>query len=236
MSLHPLPTGDTLVLEGRMTLPADFEPVCLLADAGAADITDVVMLEMFAVVSSNASATDTGDAMQVHISLPAGFLAHGPNVEDTVRRAQGLLAACFPSLTPDLSAFQRRRFTGISRLATGVVEAPYAAYRYVLACDVAPEAEAEINQWYDDEHLPGLASVPGVQQARRDLCRYDSPRYRACYDVDQPDTVGCEAWLAVRHTPWTTRMIRSMHGVQRTMLRRLVTVCADSSPPPLHRG
>ena len=35
------------------------------------------------------------------------------------------------------------------------------------AMNIAPELEAEFNEWYDKEHIPALAAVPGVLCARR---------------------------------------------------------------------
>ncbi len=37
----------------------------------------------------------------------------------------------------------------------------------VNAMNIAPEHEAEFNEWYDKEHIPALAAVPGVLGARR---------------------------------------------------------------------
>ncbi len=42
-----------------------------------------------------------------------------------------------------------------------------APFHYVVETDVLPEHEAEFNRWYDDEHLPGLAAVPGTARASR---------------------------------------------------------------------
>ena len=37
-----------------------------------------------------------------------------------------------------------------------------APYHYVVETDVMPEVEEELNAWYSQEHLPGLASVAGA--------------------------------------------------------------------------
>ena len=42
-----------------------------------------------------------------------------------------------------------------------------AAALLLIAMNPAPEAEAEFNEWYNTEHLPALAGVPGVLCARR---------------------------------------------------------------------
>lgn len=68
-----------------------------------------------------------------------------------------------------------------------------------------PEAEQDLNAWYDQEHLPGLASVPGTVRAMRFECRDESPRYLACYDLHTRETFGSPPWLAVRATDWSSR-------------------------------
>jgi len=42
-----------------------------------------------------------------------------------------------------------------------------AAALLLIAMNVAPEAEAEFNEWYNTEHIPALGSVPGTLSARR---------------------------------------------------------------------
>ena len=42
-----------------------------------------------------------------------------------------------------------------------------AAALLFISMNVAPEHEADFNNWYNDEHLPALAGVPGVLCARR---------------------------------------------------------------------
>jgi hypothetical protein len=33
--------------------------------------------------------------------------------------------------------------------------------------DIAPEAEAEFNEWYNTEHIPQLVGIPGIISGRR---------------------------------------------------------------------
>ena len=40
-------------------------------------------------------------------------------------------------------------------------------YVYIAAMDVDPDKEADFNDCYDNEHVPGLLKVPGVLSARR---------------------------------------------------------------------
>ena len=47
-------------------------------------------------------------------------------------------------------------------------EAPdNAAGMMMYAMNVDPTAEAEYNAWYNEEHVPALAAVPGCLSARR---------------------------------------------------------------------
>ena len=59
------------------------------------------------------------------------------------------------------------RFEG-EQLVPGDVAAPAGAGGLLVASmNVDPAAEPEFNEWYNAEHLPQLAAVPGVLCARR---------------------------------------------------------------------
>src|SRR5690349_11032679 len=59
------------------------------------------------------------------------------------------------------------RFEG-EQLFPGDKTAPTdAAAVLLIAMNVAPEVEAEFNEWYNSEHIPALGSVPGTLSARR---------------------------------------------------------------------
>ncbi|OZI74993.1 DUF4286 family protein [Bordetella genomosp. 12] len=94
-------------------------------------------------------------------------------------------------------------------------------WHYVVETDVLPEMEADFNAWYEQEHLPGLASVPGTVQARRWRCHDGSPRYHAAYELVTPETFGSEPWLAVRGSDWSSRVRPAFRNTRRTMFRKL---------------
>ena len=48
--------------------------------------------------------------------------------------------------------------------------------------DPAPTLEEELNDWYNSEHLPERAVLPGVETAQRYVSLGDGPRYAAIYD------------------------------------------------------
>jgi len=96
-----------------------------------------------------------------------------------------------------------------------------AACHYVVETDVLPEHEDDFNAWYEEEHLPGLASVPGTVRAARYAREAGVPRYYACYDLATLDTFESPAWLAVRGSDWSSRVRPSFRNTRRTMYRRV---------------
>jgi hypothetical protein len=96
-----------------------------------------------------------------------------------------------------------------------------APWHYVVATDVEPGWEQEFNDWYDTEHLPGLAAVPGSALACRLRNLDDGPRYHACYRLASPQAMEHPAWLAVRHTAWSDRVRPRLRNTERLMFRVL---------------
>ncbi len=95
-------------------------------------------------------------------------------------------------------------------------------HHYAVETDVSERDLDEFTAWYDTEHLPGLARVPGTIRARR-FCRpQGSPRFIACYDLTTPMVLECPEWLAVRHTPWSDRVRPMFRGTVRTMFQRVL--------------
>jgi hypothetical protein len=96
-----------------------------------------------------------------------------------------------------------------------------AEWHYVVETDVRPEAEADFNAWYDIEHMPGLAAVPGTVRAQRYVSRYGQPAYYATYDLETRETFGSEPWLQVRGTDWSSRVRPNFMNTTRTMFRHI---------------
>src|SRR5262245_19251588 len=130
-----------------------------------------------------------------------------------VERAGGIRALAGAALAPArlVPLFDR---PGASRTV-----AP--AFHYVVEMDIAPELDADLNAWYDKEHMPGLAACPGTVRARRFRNPDGSPRYHSCYDLARTETLGSAPWLAVRHTPWSDRVRPHFRNTKRTMFKRL---------------
>jgi hypothetical protein len=82
-----------------------------------------------------------------------------------------------------------------------------AARALYFACGDAPEEhEAEFNRWYDEEHIPLLAAVPGVLRARRFFDPKGKPRYIALYELADADVARSAPWNAALATDWARRL------------------------------
>lgn len=84
----------------------------------------------------------------------------------------------------------------------------------LVLVDPAPTLEEELNDWYDLEHLPERAALPGVETARRFTSLGDGPRYAALYDLTDLDVLQSEGYLACSGTnfsPWTVRIMSKAH-------------------------
>jgi hypothetical protein len=95
------------------------------------------------------------------------------------------------------------------------------ALRRGYGCSAAQEVD--FNAWYDTEHLAGLAAVPGVARATR---------YRVVRRAPGRGTTRAMTWrsealqqsrrgMAVRGTPWSSRVRPGFFNTRRTMYRRL---------------
>ena len=92
----------------------------------------------------------------------------------------------------------------------------------VNAMNVAPEHEAEFNDWYDNEHIPALAAVPGVLSARRFRDLTGSHRYLALYHLKTPEVTFGADWKNAASTPWTERLRPHFRDHLRIPARRYV--------------
>ena len=90
----------------------------------------------------------------------------------------------------------------------------------VNAMSVAPEHEHEFNEWYNTEHIPALAAVPGTLCARRYRGSGSAQRYVAVYHLASPDVPDSAAWKNAANTPWTERMRPHFREHLRIVSRR----------------
>ena len=87
------------------------------------------------------------------------------------------------------------------------------------AMNIAPELEAEFNEWYDKEHIPALAAVPRVLAARR-FRGTGNRKYVALYHLATPEVVESAEWKQARQSEWTSRLQPHFRDHLRLVLRR----------------
>ena len=79
----------------------------------------------------------------------------------------------------------------------------------------------EISAWYDQEHMPGLAAVPGCIHAVRMINLDHGPKSFACYDLVDKDVMGSAEWLNVRATEWSSKCRPHFTKTKRNMFEVL---------------
>jgi hypothetical protein len=121
-------------------------------------------------------------------------------------------------VTGFVTANIRREFEQVALLGGPAEPAPYSLF---VQLETLPEHEAELNEWYDKEHLAALAGVPGVLGARRYRSKEGSPKYLAIYDYASPDIGESDAWQRAADTPWTLK-IRPLFTKRERQVGRLL--------------
>jgi hypothetical protein len=87
------------------------------------------------------------------------------------------------------------RFEGEQILPGDKVAPENAGGLLLVGMTPAPDAETEFNAWYDTEHVPALARVPGVLCARRFRAGTEGgPKYVALYHLVSPEIVTGPEW------------------------------------------
>lgn len=139
---------------------------------------------------------------------------------DTVRPMQKGVATLLESaLRTDWPSLQNVRVSRLEKVFSrdGASAAEPPVLHYVVEMDPETGSMPELSNWYDNEHMPGLASVPGCVRASRFLNHDHGPLSLACYDLLTRETLGSPAWLAVRGTPWSDRMRPKFTNTLRTL-------------------
>jgi hypothetical protein len=107
----------------------------------------------------------------------------------------------------------------------GTTPATDAPWMYIVHTDIPDHIVEEYNAWYDREHLPRCAGIPGVLRARRYMsvaCTSGNsgPKYLTAYELTGPDVWESPAAQTARKTPWTEKM-RSLFSNTRRALYKL---------------
>jgi hypothetical protein len=131
----------------------------------------------------------------------------------------------------NLSAWSKRvapmctrliRFDGEQTLPGNADSPRGAGGLLVNVMNVSAEHEAEFNEWYDHEHIPALAAVPGALSARRFKDTKGARRYLALYHLKSPEVTTGPEWKNAASTPWTERLRPHFRDHLRILCRRYV--------------
>ena len=100
------------------------------------------------------------------------------------------------------------RFEGTQHLPGDALAPAGAAAMVAVTMNVDPDHDAEFNDWYDNEHLPALAALPGVLMARRFKAAgaVVERQYASTYHLTSIDVFRSDAWRLASETPWTAKM------------------------------
>jgi hypothetical protein len=93
----------------------------------------------------------------------------------------------------------------------------------VVWTDIAPEAEAEFNEWYNKEHVPQIVGIPGVLSGRRYQATEGEPKYMAIYEMADENVWNSKAFMEVRENPtqWSKKIIPLFRNTQIGVFRRI---------------
>ena len=142
-------------------------------------------------------------------------------------RSPGYLAIGGANLSPWSKRLGSRyerlmRFEG-EQILPGDKIAPDNAEGFLLnAMNCVPEHEAEFNEWYNTEHIPMLAAVPGVIMARRFRATSANRKYVALYHLESPEVQASTAWKNAANTPWTEKLRPHFRDHLRLVCRKYV--------------
>ena len=196
--------------------------------------TDLLLLQ---ARLSEARSTTFIDACQAAVQAWPGAAVQRMAWSETAGDAYGYLALpqrCLLAAT-DLDAVRaafvqalpadaRGRVSRLERdfEVAGASAQALPAFHYVVEMDPEAGWRDELLRWYDTEHMPGLAGVPGSIRATRLLNHDHGPLSLACYDLVSPETLGSPPWLAVRASEWSSRVRPHFTNTRRIMFRTLL--------------
>src|SRR5581483_6379663 len=93
----------------------------------------------------------------------------------------------------------------------------------VVWTDIALEAEAEFNEWYNSEHILQLLGVKGFLSGRRYLVVDGKPKYAAIYQLADENVMKSDVFRQVRENPtqWIRRMVPLFRNTQRDVFKQI---------------
>ncbi|NKQ56120.1 hypothetical protein HFP15_24895 [Amycolatopsis sp. K13G38] len=86
---------------------------------------------------------------------------------------------------------------------------PPAPFVYVVWCEFAPgEDLPDWHRWYDEVHIPGMLSVPGISAVHRCQLLGRENQFLAIYDIESPAVFDHPRYAEVRGWgPWQGHIV-----------------------------
>jgi hypothetical protein len=163
----------------------------------------------------------TDDLRRLIAAASGGAVARLYRVDGSADEIMLWVEADMPSLEGQAAAWQTgcvETFTFKLVRDVGVVPLSAAPWLYIVHTDIPYGIVDDYNAWYDEEHLPRLVGVPGIERARRYVADGAlSPRYLTAYDLTIKDAFESPAGLMARKTPWTEKMRSLFYNTRRKM-------------------
>lgn len=87
--------------------------------------------------------------------------------------------------------------------------------------DVAPEHEAEFNEWYDREHLAERVAIEGFMEARRYVAADAAPKYLGLYSTSRFEDLSSPAYrhALANQTDWSKANLARFRNMGRAVAR-----------------
>lgn len=100
-----------------------------------------------------------------------------------------------------------------------------------------PALLEEFHAWYDTEHVPERARIPGFLTAVRLVCSGAWPAYAGFYDLEHAGILGQQSYRSIsgeNASAWSRRLLPKMVGYDRLLLEQV----SDGGRPLAagHRG
>ncbi len=217
-----------MVAATSLSAPTDALLLQATLPAGGAAMLPVILLHLSSVAQGLTAQLHAAFAPAQSVFYAYLHLAGRTAFETS---ALGSLEATLKQEWPHLTNVRLSRLEKVFAKA-GASQGTAAVFHYVVEMDPEAGWMPELSRWYDTEHMPGLATVPGCVRASRFLNHDFGPRSLACYDLVTQETLGSVPWLAVRETEWSSRMRPHFTNTVRTMFDLL----ADAKSQPRNTG
>lgn len=140
-------------------------------------------------------------------------------LDERTQLDDGLLPALVAAWEHLCPAAQDVRMSRLEKVfdVEGASGARTPVFHYVVEMDPDAGWMPELERWYNIEHMPGLAAVPGCIRAMRMYNHDHGPLSLACYDLVTTQTLESQPWLAIRYTAWSDVVRPHFTNTKRTM-------------------